>query len=84
MSDPLDCDRALEQLQDYLKQEATPERARVVAEHLERCAPCLCHARFERNFLALLGTTAADIRCPDTLRQRVAELLRREAEAGPP
>ena len=73
----LDCDRALELLQDYLKREADPAVAPLMEQHLARCADCLGHARFERNFLLLLQARAAGIRCPDALRARIAEALAR-------
>lgn len=75
-TDELDCDAALELLQDYLKREIPPDLAPVVARHLERCAPCFSHARFEEKFLKLLSGRAQDIRCPDALRRRIAESLR--------
>jgi anti-sigma factor (TIGR02949 family) len=72
----VNCREALEQLQDYLHQEATPDLARKIERHLEVCAPCLHHAQFERNFQALLGATTAEIRCPEALRQRIRDALR--------
>lgn len=78
MTEPIDCDRALAQLQDYLRQEESPGLAPLIEAHLERCAPCFRHASFERNFLAMLGSRGADIRCPDTLRQRILDLVRRQ------
>ena len=75
----LNCREALELLQDYLHREATPELARQIERHLEHCAPCLRHARFEENFQALLGATAAEIRCPDALRERIRDALERES-----
>jgi|SwirhisoilCB2_FD_contig_31_21835900_length_772_multi_6_in_0_out_0_1 anti-sigma factor (TIGR02949 family) len=80
--DGLNCREALELLQDYLHREATPELAQQIERHLEHCAPCLRHARFEENFQALLGATAAEIRCPDTLRKRVLEALRLFGDEG--
>ena len=76
-SQPLDCNRALEALQDYLKSECAPDVAALIEQHLADCAPCLCHARFEENFLALLGATATDIRCPEKLRERIREAIAR-------
>ena len=74
----LDCERALALMQDYLKREADPGQAEVIERHLEACAGCLTHAKFERNFLRMLQARAADLRCPDALRARIAEALRRE------
>jgi anti-sigma factor (TIGR02949 family) len=73
--DRLNCEEALARLQDYLHQEATPELARRIEHHLEYCRPCLRHARFEQNFLALLGASAAEVRCPDRLRERIKKML---------
>ena len=78
--DRLDCAAALELLQDYLHREATPELARKIEQHLEQCRPCLSHARYEQNFQALLGATAAEVRCPDTLRARIRQALLHEAD----
>jgi len=80
--DQLDCDAALAQLDDYLRRELTPDLAERVRTHLERCAPCFRELRFAERFLALLRTPASGTRCPDTLRDRIAEALR--AEAGEP
>ena len=74
----VDCERALALLQDYLKREAEPGLAVVIERHLEACADCLTHAKFERNFLLMLQARAAEVRCPDALRARIAEALRRE------
>jgi anti-sigma factor (TIGR02949 family) len=76
----INCDQALAQLQDYVKQELTPELARDLQEHLNRCRPCFRHARFEANFLAMLETRAGNCTCPKELRVRVLALLRAEAE----
>lgn len=76
-TEDIDCAAAIAQLQDYLKREASPDLVPLIERHLERCAHCLVHVRFERNFLALLHARAADIRCPDALRLRITEALRR-------
>ena len=73
----LDCERALALLQDFLKREADPGLAEVIERHLEACRDCLTHAKFERNFLLMLQARAADVRCPDALRARITDALRR-------
>lgn len=78
-ADDFDCDAALAQLDDYLRRELTPDLAERVRTHLERCAPCFRELRFAERFLALLRTPASGTRCPDTLRDRIAEALRAEA-----
>ena len=81
---PIDCREALELLQDYLRAELPPETAHLVHEHLERCPPCLCHERFERNFLERLGSLHAGKCCPDRVRLRILAALRVAAEERPP
>ena len=76
----VDCSHALAHLQDYLKQEITPELAREIQEHLNRCRRCFRHARFEANFLVMLETRAAHGTCPKELRARIVSKLRAEAE----
>ncbi len=72
----VDCRAALNNLQDYLKREITPELAVEIRQHLERCRPCLNHARFEENFLRMLADRAGCITCPDMLRARIMAALR--------
>jgi anti-sigma factor (TIGR02949 family) len=75
----IDCDRALAELQNYLQREDTEGLTPLIEAHLERCAPCFRHASFERNFLQMLGSRAAAIRCPEALRQRILDIVQRHA-----
>jgi anti-sigma factor (TIGR02949 family) len=77
-SEAIDCEAALAKLGDYLKHELTPDLAARVRAHVEHCAPCFREMRFAERFQTLLRTSAADIRCPDPLRTRIAEALRAE------
>jgi anti-sigma factor (TIGR02949 family) len=77
----INCAQAIAQLQDYLKQELTPEFARDLQEHLDRCRPCFRHARFEANFMAMLESRAGKTTCPKEVRSRVLAMLRAEADA---
>ena len=79
MTERIDCDRALAELQDFLQREETPGLGPLIERHLERCAPCFRHASFERNFLEMLGSRAASIRCPEALRQRILDALQHQA-----
>jgi anti-sigma factor (TIGR02949 family) len=76
----IDCRAALDHLQDYLKREITPELAVEIKAHLERCHPCLDHARFEANFLQMLATRAGRATCPEVLRTRITAALRAAAD----
>ena len=79
MTGDIDCDRALAELQDYLCREESEGLAPLIEAHLERCAPCFRHASFERNFLRMLGSRGADVRCPDTLRARILDIVQRHS-----
>jgi len=77
MSDrTLDCAKALDLLQDYLKEELTADNQARVASHLSACGHCLEHAHFERNFLAAVERAAKGVRCPDEVVARIRQALR--------
>ncbi len=80
MGDPIDCGEAEARLQDYLKQELTPELAAEVRDHLIRCKGCFGQARFEETLLQLMEARARRETCPGNLRDRIRSLLRAEAE----
>ena len=74
--DAIDCRAALTNLQDYLKREITADLAVEIRQHLERCRPCLNHARFEENFLQMLATRVGRGTCHEVLRARIMAALR--------
>ena len=80
MGEPINCGEAKARLQDYLKQELTPELSAEVREHLIRCRGCFGHAQFEEKLILLLETRARRETCPGALRDRIRALLRAEAE----
>ncbi len=80
MSKPMDCREAGARLQDYLKQELTPELAAEVRDHLVRCRGCFGHAQFEEQLVQLMEARARKQTCPGDLRDRISALLRAEAE----
>lgn len=71
--DHTSCREAIALLEDWLKEELTPELAERVRAHYERCRPCFRHVEFERRFLEELEAAGRGDRCPDQLR---AALLR--------
>jgi anti-sigma factor (TIGR02949 family) len=75
----LDCEQALDHLQDYLKRELTPELVAEVRVHLEACRDCAGYARFEESFLLMLETRARREICPRDVRERILAALRAEA-----
>lgn len=76
MRERVNCDQALDLLQDYLKRELTPEVMSEVQRHLDCCRPCLEQSRFEARFLALVQASAPKQCCPDSVRERIIDLLR--------
>jgi anti-sigma factor (TIGR02949 family) len=75
----VNCAKAMAQLDEYLKQELTPDLAAEVRRHLEHCRPCFSHARFEENFLSKLESCRRRESCPNELRARILAALQAEA-----
>jgi anti-sigma factor (TIGR02949 family) len=75
----VNCREAMAKLDEYLKQELTPELTTEVRRHLEHCRPCFSHARFEENFLAMLESCGRKETCPDKLRAKILAALKSEA-----
>jgi anti-sigma factor (TIGR02949 family) len=67
-------------LHEYLRRELTPETAQQVKQHLEDCRPCLGHARFEENYLAMLEAKVKAQGCPDAVRGRILAVLRQTTQ----
>ncbi len=79
MTTLFDCRRTLDELQDWLHREVTPETAAAVEAHLALCAPCRVHQEFEQRFQLVLERASAQERCPPEFRERLVAALRREA-----
>lgn len=75
----VDCREAMAKLDEYLKQELTPDLAAEVQRHLEHCRPCFSHARFEENFLAMMESCGRKPTCPEKLRAKIMAALKSEA-----
>ncbi len=78
----LDCEQALAHLQDYLKNELTPQLVVEVRVHLEHCCDCTGYARFEQSFLLMLENRASRETCPGELRARILAALQQEARGS--
>jgi mycothiol system anti-sigma-R factor len=72
----ISCRDAIAQLEDWLKEELTPEVAARLRHHFEECRPCFRHAEFERRFLALLESAGRCETCPDRLRESLLREIR--------
>jgi len=75
----VDCQEAMTHLQDYLKQELTPDLAAEIHRHLDRCRDCFSYAQFEATFIRILETRGRRETCPGELRARIEAALRAEA-----
>jgi mycothiol system anti-sigma-R factor len=72
----VDCEEAVARLYHYLDGELTEERRRLIAAHLDECAPCGRAYGFE----AELRQVIAD-RCRDHVPESLVERVRRALEA---
>lgn len=72
----MDCGQAVEMLHEYLRRELTPELAEEVKRHLDECRPCLGHAHFEENYLAMLVAKVRAQGCPEAVREKILSVLR--------
>lgn len=72
----IDCSRMLDELQDVLRGEATPETAAEVQRHLDVCSPCLRYVAFEERFRDLLRSCAGQ-RIPQDVRERLLARIQR-------
>lgn len=73
---PIGCQEALERLYEYLDGELTATSAEEVRQHIQACEACYPGVRFTTEFRDALHRAAlGQPICPDTLRERIAELL---------
>jgi anti-sigma factor (TIGR02949 family) len=72
-----DCQQALALLQDYLKQELTPELAERIAAHMQRCRHCFTHLTFEQSFITMVESKGKKTCCPNALRLKILAAIRR-------
>ncbi len=79
MTTPYNCRQVLDELQDFLRREASPEATAAIEAHLLLCAPCRAHTEFERRFQEVHKPATGTEGCPPDLRARLVEALRREA-----
>lgn len=76
---PISCQEALERLYEYLDGELTPESAEEVQHHIEVCDACYPEVKFTTEFRDALHRAArGQPVCPDSLRQKVGQLLKEE------
>lgn len=66
---------------EYLDGEMPPHRRGVVTAHMARCQRCREHIERERSFLKGLRSCMAGEKCPDVVRERIREEMRKRSEA---
>ncbi len=74
------CQEALDLLDEYLRQELTPEHMARITDHLEKCRPCFSQAEFQRSYHLMIEAKAKGQCCPEALRRRVLDALRTPQE----
>ena len=75
----MDCLELRKNLFLYIDNELSPKETRVFREHLEACDPCRRRAAYEERFQDMLRDRLAPSPAPSGLRERILELLSREA-----
>ena len=76
----LGCEEALALLMDHVKRELPPDIAEAVQRHLEACRPCEQHAEFEARFVFVVEQRLRKDQCPESVRARILDALRKEAQ----
>jgi len=69
-----DCDRLLEELDDLLHGEVTPERKAALDAHLQSCPPCFERADFQAQLRHLVAGRCTES-VPEALRLKVRSVL---------
>ncbi|MBI4540768.1 MAG: zf-HC2 domain-containing protein [Gemmatimonadetes bacterium] len=70
------CREALERLFEFMDGELEGVEEKQVEEHLRICERCYPHLLFEQSFRAAVRRTFEGERAPETVRNRILELLR--------
>ena len=73
----MDCDHALLRVYEYLDGELTVWRRWAITRHLDDCPPCYEAFDFEAELRMVIARKCTET-VPESLKQRIAEALRRE------
>lgn len=77
---PITCMEAMERVQEYLDGELDGVSHEEVANHFSMCQRCYPHLHLEERFKDLLHRSQDEESCPDSVREKVMELLGSQAE----
>jgi len=73
-----ECDDALHELYEFIDGELTDDKRAVIRQHLDDCPPCFEAFDFEAELRIVIAHKCQE-RVPETLKQRIADVLRGEA-----
>ena len=82
MDDHRDCDDAVFELYTFLDGELTDERRVEIRRHLDDCPPCFEQFDFEAELRQVIASKCKD-EVPESLRQRIADVLAGEPDPDP-
>lgn len=75
----MDCTKALEQLADYLDEEARDELCRAIEEHLARCPDCQIKVdTLKKTIILFQADRATEIPVPEVATRKLARALDEE------
>lgn len=80
---PIDCERALREIEIYLDGELEPPEAEMLRSHLGDCPPCESRAEFQRRLRLLLAAKCGS-EMPVSLRIRLRTVLVEGPSSAPP
>lgn len=73
--DNVDCQKAIERLDDYVDRALNEDDIRAIETHLSACPPCAKEFDFERSVIAQIKRRVADVNAPADLKSRVLARL---------
>ena len=80
---PISCEEALQRLYEFLDGELNAESTQEVRRHIELCEACYPEVKFNTEFRDALHRAArGQPVCPESLRNRIAAMLRGEGDDG--
>jgi mycothiol system anti-sigma-R factor len=75
-----DCSDVLSEVWLFLDNECDGERRRLLASHLDECAPCLAEYGIEEKLKRLLATKCGGDKAPAALREQIRVAVLQQAE----
>ncbi|MDT7574216.1 MAG: hypothetical protein QOH17_549 [Pseudonocardiales bacterium] len=75
-----DCSDVLAEVWLFLDNECDGERRRLLAGHLDECAPCLAEYGLEEKLKRLLATKCGGDKAPAALREQIRVAVLQQAE----